>query len=182
MESKTSVTLLERLRDGSDDVAWQEFFQRYGMLVYASARRRGCSDHTAEEIVQDVMLSVFEHRDLFDYDSRRGRFRDWLGTVVRNTVVSHRRRPSQRIRVQGGRSDVRWNEPEDGGDEPDALWETAFEQTLLLALLRRDSPRDESPGLLGVRALCCSTNYRVPRSPRTPVSLATPYTGLAGGG
>ena len=37
--------------------------------------------------------------------------------------------------MQGGRSDVRWNEPEDGGDEPDALWETAFEHTLLLALL-----------------------------------------------
>jgi len=135
MRSKTSATLLERLRDGSDDVAWQEFFRRYGMLIYASARRRGCSNHTAEEIVQDVMLKVFEHRDLFNYDPSRGRFRDWLGTVVRNTIVSHRRRPSQRIRALGGGSDVRRIEPEDGGDEPDALWENAFEQTLLLALL-----------------------------------------------
>ena len=63
MSGKTRATLLERLHEGSDPLAWEEFYQRYWPLVYASAKRRGCSDHTAEEIVQEVMLTVFEQKD-----------------------------------------------------------------------------------------------------------------------
>jgi len=94
MSSETQATLLDRLREGADPMAWDDFFQRYWRLIYAWARRRGCSDDTAEEIVQDVMLAVFEQRDVYRYDPERGRFRDWLGTLVRNKVADHRRRPS----------------------------------------------------------------------------------------
>jgi RNA polymerase sigma-70 factor (ECF subfamily) len=135
MDSKTQPTLLNRLRDGTDPLAWDEFFQRYGRLVYAFALRRGCSDHTAEEIVQDVMLAVFEGRDVFHYDPARGRFRDGLAALVRNKLALHRRRPAQRIRARGG--DSRAGPPEPAADSapPDAAWEAAFEQTLLAVLL-----------------------------------------------
>ena len=36
MSEKTRATLLERLRDGSDQLSWEEFFHRYWPLVYAS--------------------------------------------------------------------------------------------------------------------------------------------------
>lgn len=133
--SKTQATLLRRLRDGSDPLAWEEFFGRYWSLVYGFARHRGCSEHTAEEIVQDVMLKVFEQKDLFQYDPARGRFRDWLGTLVRNRVAQHRRGPSERIRAQGGDAQLHHAEPEDRQPSPDALWEAAFEEALLLVLL-----------------------------------------------
>ncbi len=133
--SKTQVTLLRRLRDGSDPLAWEEFFGRYWSLIYGFARRRGCSDHTAEEIVQDVMLKVFEQKDLFDYDPARGRFRDWLGTLVRNQVAQRRRGPSERVRAPGGDSEIDPLEPEARQPGPHALWEAAFEEALLLVLL-----------------------------------------------
>ncbi|MHC4398170.1 MAG: RNA polymerase sigma factor [Planctomycetota bacterium] len=133
--SKTQATLLSRLRDGSDPLAWDEFFGRYGALVYGFARHRGCSDHTAEDVVQDVMLKVFEQKDLFHYDPARGRFRDWLAALVRNKVAQRRRGPSERVRARGGHSDSAPAEPQAPDPAPDAAWEAAFESALLLVLL-----------------------------------------------
>ena len=134
MNATTQATLIERLRDGDAVMAWEEFFQRYWRLIYAAARTRGCREHTAEEIVQDVMLTVFQQRDVFRYDPKRGRFRDWLRTVVRNAVAEHRRAPSQRVRGRGGDPEDRAAEPADDR-APDQAWEAAFEESLLAALL-----------------------------------------------
>jgi RNA polymerase sigma factor (sigma-70 family) len=135
MSGKTRATLLERLRDGCDQLSWEEFFRSYWPLVYGLAKRRGCSDHTAEEVVQEVMLRIFEQRDLFQYDPKRGRFRDWLGRVVCNKVAERRRRPSERVRARGGDSPLSLVEPESNETPPDAAWEAAFENALLVVLL-----------------------------------------------
>ncbi|NQT11897.1 MAG: sigma-70 family RNA polymerase sigma factor [Planctomycetes bacterium] len=134
MSVNTRATLLERLRDGQDQLSWEEFFRSYWPAVYALARHRGCSGETAEEIVQDVMLKVFETRDVFQYDPARGRFRDWMATLVRNRVAERRRKPSERLRARGG-SDEALPEPESDETQPDAECETAFEKALLLVLL-----------------------------------------------
>jgi RNA polymerase sigma factor (sigma-70 family) len=134
ISGKTRATLLERLHEGADPLAWEEFYQRYCPLIYIFAKRRDCSDHTAEEIVQEVMLTVFEQRDLFQYDPARGRFRNWLGVLVRNKVVQHRRKPSQRERAGGG-ADALPIEPQADDPGPGEAWEAAFEEALLLVLL-----------------------------------------------
>ena len=133
MTSNTRVTLLERLRDASDHVAWEEFFRLYGPAMYAYARYVGGSDATAQEVVQEAMLTIFQRRDLFRYDPARGRFRDWLRTVVRHKLYEYRRQPAQRLRGEGGETEVR--EPTAPDTAPDAVWEELFEQALLAALL-----------------------------------------------
>jgi RNA polymerase sigma factor (sigma-70 family) len=135
MVSSTHGTLLERLRDGADALAWDEFFGHYWPTIYGFARHRGCSEHTAEEIVQEVMLAVFQHRDVYQYDPARGRFRDWLGTVVRNKVADHRRLPANRLRAAGGDADNCVLQQAADQHDPDAAWEAAFESRLLLTLL-----------------------------------------------
>ncbi|MBN2292271.1 MAG: sigma-70 family RNA polymerase sigma factor [Pirellulales bacterium] len=133
--SRTRATMLERLRDGSDLVAWEEFFGRYWSLIFAFARRRGCSEHTAEEVVQDVMLKVFEQKDLFRYDPSRGRFRSWLGTLVTNRVADFRRMPGERARAKGGDSNDNALEAVANQASPEDDWTEAFEQSMLLVLL-----------------------------------------------
>jgi RNA polymerase sigma factor (sigma-70 family) len=142
MVSDTRVTLLERLRDGANALAWDEFFACYWPTIYGFARHRGCSEHTAEEIVQEVMLKVFQHRDVYQYDPAVGRFRDWLGAVVRNNVAEHRRRPGNRIQGRGGDSDIGRLDAADDQDDAAAAWEATFEKNLLLALL--DTVRRET--------------------------------------
>lgn len=146
MVTATRPTLLGRLRDASDTMAWDEFFACYWPTIYRYARHRGVSEHTAEEVVQDVMLTVFEKRDVFCYDPARGRFRDWLRRVVSNSIAQRRRQPSQRVRGAGGESGDGRLEPADGEPPADATWETAFEQALVGALVdavrRESNPRD----------------------------------------
>ncbi len=135
MNSNTQPTLLNRLRDGSGTLAWDEFFRRYWRLIYVAARGRGCGRQTAEEVVQETMLTVFRRRDVFRYDPARGRFRDWLRTLVRNKVAEHRRRPSERVRARGGDTDGGLVEPAADEPQPDEAWEAAFDQSVLAALL-----------------------------------------------
>jgi RNA polymerase sigma factor (sigma-70 family) len=135
MTTNTQATLLRRLHDGADALAWDEFFARYWPTIYGFARHRGCSQHTAEEIVQDVMLKIFENRDVYQYDPARGRFRDWLGTVVRHKIAEYRRRPANRLRAVGGDSSVGLIEHATEDDGPELVWDAAFESSLLLALL-----------------------------------------------
>lgn len=134
MNTTTQATLLERLRDGDGVMAWEEFFRRYWRLIFVTARRRGCQEHTAEEIVQDVMLTVYQKRDVFRYAPEKGRFRDWLCTVVRNAVARHRREPAQRVRARGGDDSAAHPEPvcEEGVDDQ---WEANFEHAMLASLL-----------------------------------------------
>lgn len=132
----TQPALLDRLRQGSDHLAWDEFFQRYWRALYGAARRRGCSDHTAEEIVQDVMLAVFQSQDVFHYDPQQGRFRDWLAALVRNKVAEHRRKPAQRVRAVGGKhTPMGLAETESDETLPHEIWEATFEEALLVVLL-----------------------------------------------
>lgn len=135
MSTTTQATLLERLRDGADALVWDEFFARYWPTIYGYARHRGCSQHTAEEIVQDVMLKMFQQRDVFQYDPEQGRFRDWLGRVVRNQVAERHRRPENRLQAAGGDSNGVLSECADDGQPPAAEWDAAFESNLLVALL-----------------------------------------------
>ncbi len=133
MANTTHPSLLEQLRDGGSPLAWDEFFARYWSVIYRYARYQGCTEHTAEEIVQEVMLKVFCYGDTFNHDRQQGQFRGWLAKVVRHQVAEYRRRPSARVRASGG--DDPPIDPESGEPPADEAWEEAFESGLLLVLL-----------------------------------------------
>lgn len=135
MNSHTHTTLLERIRDGEDAVAWDEFWTRYWRAIFNFAQCRGCSEHTAEEIVQEVMLSVFQNRQVFRYDSAKGRFRDWLGGIARNLVNKRRARPAERVRAVGGDGQDALELAKDPHGQADDRWQQAFEESLLNVLL-----------------------------------------------
>ena len=52
-------------------------------LIYRSCRRRGLQDADAADVGQEVLAQVARSIRDFEYQPGRGRFRDWLGAVVR---------------------------------------------------------------------------------------------------
>ena len=82
----TQPSLLLRIRDASDAESWRTFVSIYAPLIYRSCRRRGLQDADAADVGQEVLAQVARSIREFEYQPGRGRFRDWLGAVVKNKV------------------------------------------------------------------------------------------------
>jgi RNA polymerase sigma-70 factor (ECF subfamily) len=92
----TSPTLLGRLaRVPTDQAAWGEFAERYGVKIYGWCRGWHVQEADAEDVTQEVLAKLAQKMQTFAYDPARS-FRAWLKTVVhhawRDFVGSRQRR------------------------------------------------------------------------------------------
>jgi RNA polymerase sigma-70 factor (ECF subfamily) len=91
----THHSLLNRLKDLSDDTSWREFFQMYWELIYNVARKAGLSDTEAQEAVQETVIGVAKRIGEFKTGSEHGSFKAWLLQQTRWRVVDQfRKRPA----------------------------------------------------------------------------------------
>lgn len=127
---ETRPTLLLRLRDSQDHVAWSQFVQVYSPLLYRFALHQGLQDADAADLTQDVLQAVARHIGTWEYDPRSGQFRGWLFTVARNKL--HDFRDKRRRTPQGsGDTDIQLvlaNQPAE--DDAEQKWNREYEQRL----------------------------------------------------
>jgi len=71
--------------------------ERYGSVLTSLASRQ-LDRPSAEEIVQDVFLTVWQHAQSFDL--RRGTFRAWMLQIARRRIINELRRRRSRPQVQ----------------------------------------------------------------------------------
>jgi RNA polymerase sigma factor (sigma-70 family) len=86
---ETRTSLLLRIRDPADHLAWGDFIDLYAPLIHAYSRTRGLQDADAADVTQDVLHAVATHADRFDYDPARGSFRGWLFRITLNKLRDH---------------------------------------------------------------------------------------------
>jgi RNA polymerase sigma-70 factor (ECF subfamily) len=125
----TRLSLLVRLCDARDDGAWSQFVEIYAPLVFAFARKHGLQDADAADLTQDVLQAVSGGIRRLDYDPRRGSFRGWLFTVVRNklrNLVAAQKRPGRGT----GDTDAqnRLSELPAREEDQTAWWDQEYEQ------------------------------------------------------
>jgi RNA polymerase sigma-70 factor (ECF subfamily) len=90
----TQPSLLVRLKNPRDDAAWREFDAKYRDLILRYCNARGLQHWDAEDIRQIVLLRLSQALGGgFRYQPSMGRFRSYLGCVVRNAIWSFQSRP-----------------------------------------------------------------------------------------
>lgn len=85
---ETSESLILRLRDSQDAVAWSQFMAIYEPVVYRLARRRGLQHVDAEDLCQRVFMSVAKAVENWEPHDEGPRFRSWLNRVARNSILN----------------------------------------------------------------------------------------------
>ncbi|MCB9854579.1 MAG: sigma-70 family RNA polymerase sigma factor [Phycisphaerales bacterium] len=125
----THGTLLARVSDPTDATAWAEFCAQYEEMIRAFARRQGVFGSSADDIVQDVLMSLTKAMPGFEYNPAKGKFRSYLKTVVVRAIF--------RLRERDRRASSLDEHHADGGSGDETSLEDVWEEEWRQQHLRR---------------------------------------------
>lgn len=89
---RTSQTLLNKLKESTNDSAWNRFYGLYSPVILGFLRKRGLDQSSAEDILQETMCELVHCLPKFEYRPEKGRFSTYLCTIVRGTMSKRLRR------------------------------------------------------------------------------------------
>lgn len=127
-EITPQTTLMLAVRDHRDRAAFAALFDHFAPRLKGFIMRSGTGSAQAEEIIQDVMLTVW--RKSAQFDPARAQVSAWIYQIARNRQIDIIRKERRPLPDELG---------EDPGAEPDASQIMAIEQEagqLKLALAR----------------------------------------------
>src|SRR5205085_2367577 len=94
------------------------------------ARKQGLQDADAADLTQEVLRAVAAAAGRLDYDPRRGSFRGWFFTVVRNKLRTFLTRRGRQCQGSGDPGAHRLLEEQPAPEEQTSLWDREYEQRL----------------------------------------------------
>ena len=103
----TRESLLGRLKFGEAEEAWKEFYHLYWGAILRYSRKLGLPQHQAEEVLQETMVTLMRVLPRFTYDRGKGKFRNFLLTIVHRKALAMLRRTSRK-------TEVPWDDARDG--------------------------------------------------------------------
>lgn len=145
---QTRWSLIQRLKNLSDDDAWQQFFDTYWRLIYSVASKSGLTHAEAEDVVQETILSVTRKIEEFRADPAVGSFKSWLLTLTRWRIGDQfrKRGPIERLRHHKSAAPAATAEPttateervpDPAGNLLDAVWNEEWQQNLVDTALEK---------------------------------------------
>src|SRR4051812_1731392 len=119
-EDPADAALVRRIRAGDRD-AVDDLYQRFRRPAFALARRILADDILAEDVLQDVFLSVWRNPGAFD--RARGSLASWLLALVHHKAVDAvRREESQRRRQSRAGDELVLTAPNEARDVETEAW------------------------------------------------------------
>lgn len=100
--SQTRHSLIVRLKDEQNELAWEEFVVQYEAFLQRFAVRQGVPERHVADVVQNILLAIARSIDGWQPDGQAASFRRWLATVARNVVIKFMTRERRQASGQGG--------------------------------------------------------------------------------
>jgi RNA polymerase sigma factor (sigma-70 family) len=89
-ENKDLADMVVAIAERRDSRAFDSLFKHYGPRLKAYFRRLGAENASAEDLMQDVMMTMWNRAQL--YDRSRATVGTWLFTIARNRRIDGLRR------------------------------------------------------------------------------------------
>jgi RNA polymerase sigma factor (sigma-70 family) len=134
--------VMRRIRAG-DRAAVDDLYERFRRPAFALARRILADDALAEDVLQEVFLSVW--REPAGFDRARGSVASWLLAVVHHKAVDAvRREESQRRRQTLAEEDMALSTPTATREVEEEAWSRVVAQQVRTALGALSSTQREA--------------------------------------
>lgn len=132
----TSISLLDLLKDGEDEQAWQTMVTIYQPLIKKWLGRLGTPANELGDLSQNVMTVVVRKLPEFEHGGRTGAFRSWLRNITRNCLLEFWRKNKQ-TPVATGKSEFQeqLNQLADQTSELSQMWDREYDEHVLASLM-----------------------------------------------
>jgi RNA polymerase sigma-70 factor, ECF subfamily len=139
--SRTSISLLERLRFHPESADWKRLVELYTPLVRRWLLRQDVPTADADDLTQDVLGVVVRELADFQHNQRPGAFRAWLRAITVNRIRGYWRGRQHSPQV-GGDSDAarRLEQLEDLHSSLSKLWDQEHDRYVLGRLVKLIEP------------------------------------------
>jgi RNA polymerase sigma factor (sigma-70 family) len=139
---ETSLSLLNRLQQSATPEGWDRLVGLYGPLLTTWLRKYGVQASDADDLVQDVLLTVSNNLKSFDHNGRPGAFRAWLRSILVNRLRNFWRARDRRPQAPGDADiDRQLMELQDPGSSMSQLWNRQHDQHILRNLIELTKPQ-----------------------------------------
>jgi len=137
----TRPSLLERLKDTSDQQSWQDFNDLYRGLIFRFALKAGLNQTEAEEVAQETLIAAAKNLAEFHYDPQVCSFKTWLLNLTQWRITDQLRNrqalPACKATRPYSDDTVRTatieRVPDPAGVLLETIWDQEWESTLLHA-------------------------------------------------
>ncbi|MCU1594847.1 MAG: sigK [Frankiales bacterium] len=132
--------LVARVTEG-DGGALEALYARYGRACFGLARRILTDEQFAQDVVQEVFLTVW--RDAHKFDASRGGFSSWLLSMTHHKAVDAVRR-EENLRKRRTTSELLEDREVDGPQVHDEVWSTLRRSRVREAMHTLPEPQKEA--------------------------------------
>ena len=155
--------VVQRMAAGSE-AALETIYDRYGASIFAAAYRLTSDRGTAEEVVQETFLALWNRAETFD--AAAGSLAAWLHTIARNRAID-------RLRAAGRRpSLIALSSAAATDEDPTQALERLVSGGQVIAGARAPASPEEAYAAEGLREAIRSTLAGLPDVERTVILLA----------
>lgn len=142
LQTVTSTSLLEGLREPGNATIWERFVERYRPMIVRYAQRLGLNESDAQDAAQQALIAFCTSYQKGGYQREQGRLREWLFGIARNQILNLRRKGYRReVQIADAPSQTDFFAQQSDGNQLESIWEEEWRQAVLrqcLEEIRRD--------------------------------------------